>query len=47
MGKFVSERGFGKIALIAPNYAGGRETLDAVRHDNKWPEVYYVAKGAY
>ena len=42
MGKFVSERGFGKIALIAPNYAGGRETLDGFKRTftGKHEEIY-------
>lgn len=42
MGKFVSERGFGKIALIAPNYAGGRETLDGFKRTftGKYEEIY-------
>ena len=42
MGKFVSERGFGKIALIAPNYPGGRETLDGFKRTftGKHEEIY-------
>ena len=42
MGKFVGDRGFGKIALVAPNYPGGRETLDGFKRtfSGKHEEIY-------
>nr|WP_199917039.1 ABC transporter substrate-binding protein [Parazoarcus communis] len=31
MGKFATEKGYKKIAMIAPNYPGGRESLDGFK----------------
>lgn len=31
MGKFASEKGYDSVALIAPNYPGGRESLDGFK----------------
>ncbi len=42
MGKFVGERGFKSVSLIAPNYPGGRETLDGFKRTfpGKYDEIY-------
>ena len=31
MGKFASEKGYKRVAMIAPNYPGGRESLDGFK----------------
>ena len=42
MGTFVSEKGFRNVQLIAPNYAGGRETLNGFKRTfkGKYVETY-------
>lgn len=35
MGAFATERGFKNVAIIAPNYPGGRETADGFKRDYK------------
>ena len=42
MGKWMTDRGFKSAVLIAPNYPGGRETLNGVKRSYKGPaqEVY-------
>ncbi|QDF96261.1 ABC transporter substrate-binding protein [Azoarcus sp. DD4] len=32
MGKFANDMGYKKVAMIAPNYPGGRESLDGFKH---------------
>ncbi|ANQ84294.1 ABC transporter substrate-binding protein [Azoarcus olearius] len=32
MGKFASDMGYKKVAMIAPNYPGGRESLEGFKH---------------
>ena len=32
MGKFANEKGYKRVALIAPNYPGGKESLDGFKH---------------
>jgi len=47
LGKLVSERGIGEVALIAPDYPGGRETLNGfkVGFKGKVVEEIYVKMG--
>jgi branched-chain amino acid transport system substrate-binding protein len=46
MGRFVTEKGYKKVALIAPNYPGGRETLDGFKRTYKGTfEEYYTKLG--
>lgn len=42
MGKFVGDRGFKNVYMIAPNYPGGRETLNGFKrlYKGKYEEVY-------
>ena len=32
MGKFATEKGYKRVAIIAPNYPGGKESLDGFKH---------------
>ena len=42
MGRFVTERGIKNVTLVAPNYPGGRETLDGFKRTfkGKYEEIY-------
>jgi branched-chain amino acid transport system substrate-binding protein len=42
MGRFVSDKGFKNVVLMAPNYPGGRETLNGFKrtYKGKFEEVY-------
>ncbi len=42
MGKFVTDKGFKNVTLIAPNYPGGRETLNGFKrtYKGKFEEIY-------
>jgi branched-chain amino acid transport system substrate-binding protein len=42
MGKWMTDKGFKNVMMIAPNYQGGRETLNGVKRGYKGPaqEIY-------